>query len=157
MPAAAVPEKSREKSTSAMVVLAFLAIYFLWGSTYFAIRVAVETVPPLLAAGIRFTLAGVVLYAWSRARGVAPPGKREWRNLFIVGVLLFLIPYSGLFWAEKTVPSGIASVLVATIPVTTALLQIFVLRKEHFRWSLLVSLFLGFAGVGVLSLNSGTG
>jgi drug/metabolite transporter (DMT)-like permease len=139
------------------IILAFLAIYVLWGSTFFAIRVAVESVPPFLAAGIRFALAGFVLYGWSRARGVRHPTPLEWRNLAILGVLLFLIPYSGLFWAEKTVPSGIASLLVATIPVSTALLQIFVLRKERFRWSLLVSLCLGFTGVAVLALDSGSG
>jgi drug/metabolite transporter (DMT)-like permease len=139
------------------IVLAFLAIYVLWGSTFFAIRVAVETVPPFLAAGIRFTLAGLVLYGWSRVRGVPHPTAGEWRNVAILGVLLFLIPYSGLFWAEKTVPSGIASLLVATIPVSTALLQIFVFRKERFRGSLLVSLLLGFAGVAVLALDSGSG
>jgi drug/metabolite transporter (DMT)-like permease len=139
------------------VVLAFLAIYVLWGSTFLAIRVAVETVPPFLAAGIRFTLAGLALYVWSKARGGRNPTALEWRNLAILGALLFLIPYSGLFWAEKTVPSGIASVLVATIPISTALLQVFVLRKERFRWSLLASLCLGFAGVGVLGLDSGPG
>jgi len=136
------------------IFLAFFAIYVLWGSTFFAIRVAVETVPPLLAAGIRFTFAGLVLYGWSGARRVPHPTSREWRNLAVLGVLLFLIPYSGLFWAEKTVPSGIASLLVATIPISTALLQIFVFRKERFRWSLLLSLCLGFAGVAVLALDS---
>jgi len=154
MPTPQVSEKTR---IGAGVVLAFLAIYILWGSTFFAIRVAVETVPPFLAAGIRFTLAGLVLYGWSRARGGRNPTALEWRNLAILGALLFLIPYSGLFWAEKTVPSGIASVLVATIPISTALLQVLVLRKERFRWSLLASLCLGFAGVGVLALDPGPG
>jgi drug/metabolite transporter (DMT)-like permease len=154
MPLSPASEKSR---LGAGIVLAFLAIYVLWGSTFFAIRVAVETVPPFLAAGIRFFLAGFVLYGWSRARGVRSPTALEWRNLAILGALLFLIPYSGLFWAEKTVPSGIASVLVATIPISTALLQVFVLRKERFRWSLFASLCLGFAGVGVLALDSGPG
>jgi len=135
------------------IFLAFFAIYVLWGSTFFAIRVAVETVP-LLAAGIRFTFAGLVLYGWSGARRAPHPTSREWRNLAVLGVLLFLIPYSGLFWAEKAVPSGIASLLVATIPISTALLQIFVFRKERFRWSLLLSLCLGFAGVAVLALDS---
>jgi drug/metabolite transporter (DMT)-like permease len=138
------------------VLLAFFAIYVLWGSTFFAIRVAVETVPPLLAAGIRFTLAGLVLSSWSGARGGRNPTSREWRNLAVLGVLLFVIPYSGLFWAEKTVPSGIASLLVATIPISTALLQIFIFRKERFRWSLLFSLCLGFAGVAVLAFDSGS-
>jgi drug/metabolite transporter (DMT)-like permease len=154
MPVSQVSTKSR---LGVGIVLAFLAIYVLWGSTFFAIRVAVETVPPFLAAGIRFTLAGILLYGWSRARGGRNPTALEWRNLAILGVLLFLIPYSGLFWAEKTVPSGIASLLVATIPISTALLQIFVLRKERFRWSLLASLCLGFAGVAVLALDSGSG
>jgi len=152
-----LPQASEKTRLGAAVILAFLAIYILWGSTFFAIRVAVETVPPFLAAGIRFTLAGIVLYGWSRARGGRHPAPLEWRNLAILGALLFLIPYSGLFWAEKTVPSGIASVLVATIPISTALLQVFVLRKERFRWSLLASLCLGFAGVGVLALDSSPG
>jgi len=154
MPLSPVSEKTR---IGVGIVLAFFAIYVLWGSTYLAIRVAVETVPPFLAAGIRFSLAGLVLYGWSRARGGRNPTALEWRNLAILGALLFLIPYSGLFWAEKTVPSGIASVLVATIPISTALLQVFVLRRERFRWSLLASLCLGFAGVGVLALDPGPG
>lgn len=157
MSALRAPENTVTKAKtfpSIGVLLAFFAIYVIWGSTYFAIRVAVETVPPFLAAGIRFSLAGLALFLWSRARGVRSPTPREWRNLTILGVFLFLIPYSGLFWAEKTVPSGIASVLVATIPISTALIQIFVLRKEHFRWALLAALFLGFGGVAMLALDS---
>jgi drug/metabolite transporter (DMT)-like permease len=132
------------------VLLAFFAIYFIWGSTFLAIRVAVETVPPLLAAGIRFFLGGAALYLWSRSRGVPAPSQLEWRNLTVLGVLMFLIAYSGLFWAEKIVPSGVASVLVATIPVWTALLEIFVLKRETFRWPLAVAFVMGIVGVGVL-------
>jgi drug/metabolite transporter (DMT)-like permease len=139
------------------VLMAFFAIYFVWGSTYLSIRVAVETVPPLLAAGIRFFLAGAALYLWSRARGVPAPSRLEWRNLATLGVLMFLLAYGGLFWAEKTIPSGVASVLVATIPVWTALLEIFVLKKETFRWSLVAALVMGIVGVAVLTLNPGAG
>jgi drug/metabolite transporter (DMT)-like permease len=147
----------RNRRIRIQVLLAFFAIYVLWGSTYLAIRVAVETVPPLLAAGIRFFLAGAALYLWSRAWGVPSPSRLEWRNLTVMGALMFLLAYSGLFWAEKTVPSGVASVLVATIPVWTALLEIFVLRKESFRWSLVAALFMGILGVGVLMRNPGAG
>ncbi|HEY3939609.1 MAG TPA: EamA family transporter [Bryobacteraceae bacterium] len=139
------------------VLLAFFAIYFIWGSTYLAIRVAVETVPPFLAAGLRFFLGGAALYLWSRWRGVPAPSKLEWRNLMIVGALMFLLAYSGLFWAEKTVPSGVASVLVAMIPLWTAFLEIFVLRKEHFRWPLVAAFLIGIVGVAILTRNPSAG
>jgi drug/metabolite transporter (DMT)-like permease len=138
-----------------LTVLAFAAIYLLWGSTFLAIRIAVATVPPLFAAGTRFSFAGAVLFIWALARGCALPSRLEWRNLAIQAVLLFLIAYSGLFWAEKTLPSGIASVLVATIPVWTALLQVCILRKETFRWRLIGSIGLGSAGVAVLAFDPG--
>jgi drug/metabolite transporter (DMT)-like permease len=140
-----------------LTILAFAAIYLLWGSTFLAIRIAVETVPPLFAAGVRFFFAGAVLYAWARARGGAAPSRIEWRNLAILSAFLFLISYSCLFWAEKTVPSGVASVLVATIPLWTALLQICVLRKESFRRSLAASIALGLGGVVVLAFDPAAG
>jgi drug/metabolite transporter (DMT)-like permease len=136
-----------------LTMLAFGAIYLLWGSTYLAIRIAVETVPPLFAAGARFLVAGVVLFLWARAHGGAAPSRIEWRNLAIQAVFLFLISYSCVFWAEKTVPSGVASLLVATIPMWTALLQICVLRKEPFRRSLAASIALGLGGVAVLAFD----
>ena len=146
-----------ERGLGVKLVLAFLAIYFLWGSTFLSIRIAVETVPPLFAAGVRFSLAGSILYVWCRLRREVQPTRIEWRNLAVMGALMFLFAYSGLFWAEKTIPSGIASVLVATIPVWTALLQIFIVRKEQFRWALLVSIALGIGGVCVLALKAGGG
>jgi len=138
-----------------LTVLAFAAIYLIWGSTYLAIRIAVATVPPLFAAGTRFFFAGAVLFSWALERGGALPSRMEWRNLTIQGVLLFLIAYGGVFWAEKTIPSGVTSVLVGTIPIWTALLQICVLRKESFRWSLAGSIGLGLAGVAVLAFDPG--
>jgi drug/metabolite transporter (DMT)-like permease len=134
-------------------VAAFAAIYIVWGSTYLAIRVAVETLPALFAAGIRFAIAGVALYAWSRLRGVPAPTRREWRNLWILGALMFLAAYSGLFWAEKTLPSGIASVLVATIPVWTALLGIVILRTERFHWRIAVAVLMGLGGVTIIAVS----
>jgi drug/metabolite transporter (DMT)-like permease len=139
------------------VALAFFAIYFLWGSTYLAIRVAVERVPPLFAAGVRFTIAGVALYAWARARGAQKPSRAEWRNLSILGAFMFLGGYAGLFWAEEKVPSGVASVLVAALPIWTALLEIFGAKTAKLTWRLVAALCLGFSGVAVLAIGSGNG
>lgn len=139
------------------VLLALGAIYILWGSTYLAIRIVVQTVPPLFAAGVRFTIAGAGLYAWCRLRGVPHPRRIQWRNLAVLGALMFLATYSGIFWAEKTLPSGIAAVLVATLPVWTALLSIAILKREKLRWPLLAAIVLGFAGVAVLALGPGVG
>src|SRR5690348_6864923 len=136
----------RFSSINSSVLLAFFAIYVLWGSTYLAIRVAVESVPPLFAAGVRFMIAGAVLYPWARMRGESSPSPRQWRNLAGLGALMFLAPYGGLFWAEKSLPSGIAAVLVATIPFWTAMLQIFIFRQQQLNWALLASIALGAGG-----------
>jgi drug/metabolite transporter (DMT)-like permease len=134
-------------------MLCFAAIYFIWGSTFLAIRIAVETVPPLFAAGVRFVIAGAALYLWARKQGGQAPSRLEWRNVIILSVFLFLISYGAVFWAEQRVPSGVVSVLVAMIPVWTALLQIGVFRKESFRWSLPISIVLGLSGVVLLAFD----
>jgi drug/metabolite transporter (DMT)-like permease len=139
------------------IVLAFLAIYVLWGSTYLAIAVAVETVPPLFGAGVRLAIAGTILYVWAMSRGAAAPSKGEWRNLAILGALMFLLTYGGLFWAEKSVPSGVASVLVATVPLWTALLEMFVFKRQPPRAATVGPILLGLAGVAVLALDPGGG
>ena len=139
------------------IVLAFFAIYVLWGSTYLAIAVTVETVPPLFAAGTRLVIAGTILYVWAMMRGAAAPSKDEWRNLAILGALMFLLTYSGLFWAEKSVPSGVASVLVATVPLWTALLEMFVFKRRRPRAATLGAILLGLVGVAILALDPGGG
>jgi len=143
----------RSKTITGPVLLAFFAIYVVWGSTYLAIRVAVESVPPLFAAGVRFLIAGTVLHLWALMRGMPSPTRIQWRNLTILGALMFLAPYGGLFWAEKSMPSGIAAVLVATIPLWTTLLQIFVFKKQRMEWALLASIVLGVGGVMVLAIG----
>jgi drug/metabolite transporter (DMT)-like permease len=137
----------------ARIILAFFAIYVLWGSTFLAIRVAVETVPPLLAASIRFVVAGGLLLAWSWWRGARFPSRHEWRNLTVLGTLMFLLTYSALFWAQKTIPSGVASVLVATLPLWTAVIEMFVLKSEPPRVATLGAIVLGLVGVAVLVLD----
>ena len=137
------------------VVLAFLAIYILWGTTFLAIRIAVREVPPLFAAGTRMFIAGSVLFGWMWFKGAARPTAQQWRSLALMGVLMFVVDYGLLFWAEKYVPSGIAAVLSATVPLMTIAFEIFLFRMQPFRWSLVGAVLLGFCGVGVLLLPSG--
>jgi drug/metabolite transporter (DMT)-like permease len=160
MPATAVISESTGETRyhqRFQIIAAFLAIYILWGSTFLAIRIAVATVPPLFAAGIRFLIAGTAVYLWSRISGVPNPTRLEWRNLSILGTCMFLIAYAGLFWAEKTVPSGLASVIVATIPVWTTLFEVFVFKREKLRGIVVVALAVGLAGVISLVPLAGTG
>lgn len=135
------------------VVAAFLAIYIIWGSTYLAIGIAVATVPPFLAAGLRFVIAGAVLLLWSILKRTPMPSKLEWRNLTVSAALLFVPAYGGLFWAEKVVPSGIASVMVASIPIWMTLMETFVLKQTRLHWSLAISITLGLSGVALLALR----
>jgi drug/metabolite transporter (DMT)-like permease len=137
------------------VLLAFFAIYVLWGTTFLAIRVAVEELPPLFAAGTRFFIAGVLLFGFMLARGEMRPNVRQWRNLLVMSLLMFVAEYGPLFWAEKFVPSGVVSVLAATIPILTLVLEMLVLRQQRWRLSLAAATLLGFAGVGVLLLPGG--
>ncbi len=137
------------------VLLAFFAIYVLWGTTFLAIRVAVEELPPLFAAGTRFLIAGVVLFGFMLAKGERLPSAQQWRNLLVMSLLMFVAEYGPLFWAEKYVPSGIVSVLAATIPILTLILEMLVLRQQRWRLNLAAATLLGFVGVGVLLLPGG--
>jgi drug/metabolite transporter (DMT)-like permease len=137
------------------MVLAFFAIYILWGTTFLAIRIAVEELPPLFAAGVRFFIAGVVLLGFMLVKGETKPSARQWRNLLVLSLLMFVAEYGPLFWAEKYVPSGIVSVLAATIPIITLVLEMLVLRKQTWNARLAGATVLGFAGVGILLLPGG--
>src|ERR1700722_1331493 len=141
------------KSFDPRVILAFFAIYVLWGSTFLAIRMAVLLVPPWFAAGGRFFTAGTILYLYTLIRGEQRPTLREWRSLVIIGVLMFSVTYGALFWGEQFVPSGIPSVLEATLPLITVLLEVFVLRQQKFRWRILFSIAIGFCGVALMLLK----
>src|ERR1017187_5264321 len=132
------------------VFLAFAIIYLVWGSTFLAIRVGVREVPPFLLAGMRFLVAGIVLYGWMRARGTASPTAREWGAASFLAVLIFVFDYGLLFWAERRVPSGIAAVMMATIPVFMALAEIVFLRTQRLTLRLGVALLVGIGGVAIL-------
>jgi drug/metabolite transporter (DMT)-like permease len=137
---------------------AFAIIYFVWGSTFLAIRIGVGEVPPLLFAAMRFLTAGLVLYGWMIARGERSPNRREWMSVCLLALLIFVIDYGLLFWAEQRVPSGAAAVMMATIPVFIALAEIFFLRTQRLTVRLILALLIGIGGVAVLmsrSLNLG--
>jgi drug/metabolite transporter (DMT)-like permease len=136
------------------ILLAFAIIYFVWGSTFLAIRVGVREVPPFLLAGLRFLLAGLFLYGWMRLKGVANPSRREWAGIFLQGTLIFLIDYGCLFWAEQRVPSGIAAVILATIAIFITLLEITILRTQQLTVRLGLALLVGICGVAVLMNRS---
>ena len=146
--------KDRE-SYRIRLILSFFAIYVLWGTTFLAIRIAVEELPPLFAAGARFFTAGVLLYAFMRAKGEAKPTLIQWRNLTIMALLMFVAEYGPLFWAEKYVPSGVVSVLAATLPILTLILEMLVLRQQRMRPMLAAAVVMGFAGVAILLIPGG--
>ena len=142
------------KRANIPVIVAFLIIYFVWGSTFLAIRIAVATVPPLFAAAVRFSVAGVALVGWSLIRGQPLPVRKQWGSLIVLGVLMFCACYSALFWAQKFVDSGITAVFQALIPVWTALIGI-VLFQERLQKTLVASIVLGITGVVLLASHQG--
>jgi drug/metabolite transporter (DMT)-like permease len=138
------------------LLLAFAIIYLVWGSTYLAIRIGVREIPPFLMAGLRFTVAGLVMWAWLRMTGTPSPTMSEWRGATVLGTLMFLIDYACLFWAEQRVPSGIAAVILAMIPVCITLLEITFLRTQRLTLRLAIGLAIGIVGVVVLMNPSGS-
>jgi drug/metabolite transporter (DMT)-like permease len=135
--------------------LAFAAIYLLWGATFLAIRVAVLELPPLLTAGTRFFTAGVILYGWTRARGQPRPTSAEWRHLLVIALCMFVLTYGPLFWAAQFVSSGVTAIIEASLPITTAILEVFVFRTQQLQWRLAVGVAVGFAGVALLLIHNG--
>jgi drug/metabolite transporter (DMT)-like permease len=135
-------------------LLAFAIIYFVWGSTFLAIRVGVSEVPPLIYASLRFFIAGVLLVVWLRITGTPTPSRREWFSASMLAICIFVVDYGLLFWAEQWVPSGIAAVMLATIPVFMALSEIFILRTQRLTFRLGLALLIGIGGVSVLVSRS---
>jgi drug/metabolite transporter (DMT)-like permease len=150
--------ESKKHGPAWKTLLAFAIIYFVWGSTFLAIRIGVREVPPFLLAAMRFLAAGAVLCAWMLARGERSPKLRQWMSATLLALLIFVFDYGLLFWAEQRIPSGIAAVMMATIPVFMALSEILLLRTQKLTVRLGVALLVGIGGVAVLmsrSLNLG--
>ncbi len=135
-------------------VLAFAIIYLVWGSTFLAIRVGVREVPPLILAAMRFAAAGAAIYFWLVARGEKSPSAREWISASLLGIVIFVFDYGLLFWAEQRVPSGIAAVILATIPVFMTLSEIIFLRTQRLTARLALALLIGIGGVALLMIRS---
>jgi len=137
-------------SLRVQIALAFLSIYTIWGSTYLAIRIAIETLPPFLMAGVRFLIAGAALYLWTRLRGTPSPTRSNWKAATIVGGLLLLGGNGGVVWAEQIVPSGLTAVLITTVPLWMALLEWKRYERVRPPAPILLGLIIGFAGVVLL-------
>lgn len=142
--------QTQEKPSRVKLVLAFAAVYLIWGSTYLGIRYAIETIPMFLFAGTRFMIAGAVLYLWARTRGAARPNWANWRAAIIIGALLLLGGNGLVVMAERSVPSGLTALLIATEPLAIVLLNW--ARPGGVRPSGRVSLGLALGLVGMLLL-----
>jgi drug/metabolite transporter (DMT)-like permease len=142
--------QARAKPATWKTLLAFAIIYFVWGSTFLAIRIGVAEVPPFLLAALRFFVAGLVLYLWMLAKGERSPTLREWRSVVVLASLIFVLDYGLLFWSEQRIPSGLTAVMLATIPAFMALSEIIFLRTQKLTVRLAVALLIGILGVAVL-------
>ncbi len=141
-------ESTAVKTTE--LVIAFGLIYLIWGSTYLAIRFAVETLPPFLMAGVRFLVSGALLYVWMRARGAERPTLRYWRSTAIVFGLLLLGGNGGVVWAEQVVPSGITALMIATVPLWMVLIHWMSPGGERPSTRVWIGVVIGFFGIVLL-------
>src|SRR5437870_9111458 len=133
------------------IIVAFAALYLIWGSTYLGILFAIKSIPPFLMAGLRFFLAGVIMYGVARWQGAPRPTSETWRSSLIIGACLLLCGNGGVTISEQWVPTGLASLLVATVPIDIALLGWITgtaPRPTPIVWLGLIG---GFIGVGVLA------
>ncbi len=144
-----MPDAAGRGPTRGRVALAFAAVYVLWGSTYLAIRFGIETIPPFLMAGTRHLIAGLLLYTWMRSRGTPRPSATHWRSATIIGGLMLLGGNGLVTWAEQRVPSGLAALIVASVPIWMAVLEGFEKRARP-GGAVIAGLLLGLAGIALL-------
>jgi drug/metabolite transporter (DMT)-like permease len=145
---AARPQRSAKRA----LWVAFAAVYVVWGSTYLAIKYAVQTIPPFLMGGSRFLVSGAILYLWARWRGAPAPSRREWRDSAIVGALLLCGGNGAVGWAEQRVPSGITALLVASVPLWMVVLDWLRPHGKRPHFIVALGLVIGLAGVAVLAI-----
>lgn len=148
------PAAARVQPSRVWMGLAFFAIYFVWGTTYLAIRYAIETMPPLVAVALRHTTAGLILFAIAWSRGFRPR-REHWIAGTVLGALFFLVGHGTLHWAEQYVSSGFAALLVATEPLWILVLGA-AMGQERINWKNGLGLLMGLAGVGILTAREFT-
>jgi len=147
----------RGHASRAQIIAAFASIYVIWGSTYLAIRYAVETIPPFLMGGVRFLVSGTILYLWSRYRGAPKPTRIHWRNAIVAGGFLLLGGNGAVIWAEQFVPSGLTALLVSILPFWLVIIEWVRPPRRRPSGAVLVGLILGFVGIIVLVGPSSAG
>lgn len=138
------------RSQSIKIALAFSAIFVIWGTTYLAIRIAVETIPPFMMAGTRFLIAGSLVFIFLLVRGVPIPRRFHWRSAIIVGALLLLGGNGLVTWSEQEIPSGMAALIVATVPIWMMLFEWLIFRGRPPNKQVVIGVFIGFLGIFLL-------
>ena len=142
--------RQRLNNQSIKILAAFAAIYFIWGTTYLGIRIAIETIPPFLMVGTRFIIAGFVTFVFLRARGAPMPRRIHWRSAAIIGAFLIVGGNGLVTWSEQEVPSGIAALAVATMPIWMTLFGWLLFKTNSLNKQIILGLVLGFIGIGIL-------
>jgi len=132
-------------------IAAFAVIYLVWGTTYLAIRLAIETIPPFLMAGMRFTIAGILFYSWCYWRFDQKPQLTDWYKAAIPGILMFVLGNGTLTWSEQFIPSGLAALIIATLPIWMVFIDWLFARGKHPDKLTIVGICLGICGVFLLS------
>lgn len=152
---ASLSEAGPTRPPFSLIIAAFAAVYLIWGSTYLGIRLAIDSIPPLLMAGSRFVIAGGALYLVMRMRGAPRPDWDHWRGSIIIGGLLLMAGNGGVCWAQQTVPSGVAALIVASVPLWIMLVDW--LRPQGLRPTrrVVAGLVIGMTGVAVIILGRG--
>ena len=144
---------NNQRSRRLAIIISMIALYFLWGATYLGMRIALQSFPPFLLAGIRFFISGVLMFVFLRARGLPMPTRKEWLGAILVGALLLIGGNGGVTFAEQWVPSGLTAVATGAVPLWAALFAGFFGRwPSRFEWFGLV---LGFVGLILLNLGNG--
>jgi drug/metabolite transporter (DMT)-like permease len=145
-----MPSVQKNPAAPLLVVLAFAAIYLLWGSTYIFIKWGIVTIPPMILAGARHLIAGAMLYAWVRGRGAEKPRPEHWASAVVLGALMLFGGNGGVTWAQQTVPSSIAALIIAAVPMWMTLLDWLRPRGHRPGPLVMAGLILGFGGIVLL-------
>lgn len=153
----APPDQRTGAPSKALVVAAFAAVYLIWGSTFLGIAVAIQSIPPLLMSGVRWLVAGALLLAVLRMRGVPWPEPVHWRNAVLIGALLLGIGNGGMTWAQQSVPSGITALIIAAVPLWTILFDWLRPQGRHPHRLVYLGLALGFVGVVLIIMGKDHG